>query len=69
MPRETPPNTILVSLGDAFQETITLNSYAPVSTYTRTIHVTAPTSAKLIFDHAGGDNHGLLLDNVGLERN
>jgi WD40 repeat protein/predicted Ser/Thr protein kinase len=59
-------NTVHVSLEDAFQEDFTLPGNAPFRTITRTIKVNQLTSAKLVFDHDGGDNAGLHLDNVKL---
>ncbi len=56
-------NSVTVSLG-SFSEIFTLASNAPYSTITRNITLSA--GANLIFDHAGGDNQGLLLDNVVL---
>lgn len=47
---------------------ITLPSEAPFQTYVRTIQVSQPTSAKLVFDQFGNDGFGLLLDRVRLGR-
>jgi hypothetical protein len=57
-----------VSLGTAFTEVFTRTSAQPFATVTRTIVVTEPQSARLVFDHAGGDTSGLLLDDVQLTR-
>ncbi|XZF62279.1 MAG: Calx-beta domain-containing protein [Gloeotrichia echinulata DVL01] len=61
-------NSVTVSLGNLFSETFTLNTSQPLNQFTRTFTVTSPASAKLIFDHVGGDNFGLLLDNVELSK-
>jgi len=58
-------NTVDVSLG-SFSESFTLDPSAPFTTYSRNISLPFATSAQLIFDHRGGDNKGLLLDNVQL---
>ena len=58
-------NTADVSLG-SFSESFTPASSAPFTTYSRNISLPFATSAQLIFDHQGGDNAGLLLDNVQL---
>jgi hypothetical protein len=63
-----PPNTVIVSLGDAFTETITLQSYAPLQAYTHTIRVRSPQSAHLTFEHLGGDDYGIFIDDIRLER-
>ena len=59
-------NTVTVSLGSEFSEDFTLDSSAPFTTITRVITITDSFEGKLSFDHAGGDNFGLLLDNVFL---
>jgi len=58
-------NTVDVSLG-SFSESFTPASSAPFTTYSRNISLPFATSAHLVFDHQGGDNLGLLLDNVQL---
>jgi hypothetical protein len=67
-PRLHDPNTVRVSLGSLYSESFTINSFTPLRTYSRTITVAAQTSAKLTFSHAGGDDFGILLDNVGVAR-
>ena len=62
----TLQNTVMVSLGTVYSESLSLNTLAPFSHFKRFIVVTAPTSGTLSFDHAGGDNVGLQLDNVRL---
>ena len=60
------PNTVTVSLGRAYSEDFTLAVKEPFRTIARAIPVQTSTSAKLIFAHVGGDNQGLLLDDVKL---
>lgn len=62
-------NSVNVSLGSLFGEVFTLNSSDPFTTITRSFTVASATSAELVFDHFGGDNIGLLLDNVKLSVN
>ncbi|MBD2242745.1 PEP-CTERM sorting domain-containing protein [Nostoc sp. FACHB-888] len=57
-------NSVAVSLGSLFNETITLPSTDNFTTFTRNITVTSATTGKLAFDGVGGDNVGLLLDDV-----
>ncbi|MEH1943086.1 MAG: hypothetical protein V7L01_23090 [Nostoc sp.] len=57
-------NSVSVSLGSLLNETITLPSSQNFTTFTRNITVTSATTAKLAFDGLGGDNIGLLLDDV-----
>ena len=68
-PRQNQPaNTVVVTLGTVFQESITLQSYAPLQSYVRTFNVPANATGKLRFQHQGGDDYGLLLDDVQLVR-
>ncbi len=59
-------NTVVVALGGVFSEEFTLASNDPLTTITRNIPVSTPTSGNLSFDHSGSDNIGLILDNVKL---
>ncbi len=59
-------NSVTVSLGDVFTETITLSGSDPFMTFTREIVVAADTSGQLSFENSGGDNFGLILDKVAL---
>lgn len=63
-----PANTVTLSVGDLFRQTVTLESYAPLRTYSRTFRVRAPAEARLTFSHAGGDDHGIFIDDIVLER-
>ena len=57
-------NEVEVSLGNLFEETFTTDD---IGTVFRDIAVDAPIAdLALVFDHAGGDNGGLILDNVRL---
>jgi hypothetical protein len=47
------PNTVSVSLGDIYNQDITLDTFEPFQTFQHVFDVTSPTSAKLIFDHWG----------------
>ena len=59
-----PLNTVVVALGNVFQTNITKNFDEPFTTLNFPITVTTTTTGRLIFDQVGGDNVGLLLDNV-----
>lgn len=63
-----PDNTVIVSVGTVFTETITLSSFAPLNTYVRTFRVTKRQSANLVFQHLGGDDFGNFIDDIRLER-
>ena len=66
-------NEVAVSLGSLFQETFTFDFDEPSNTtgevfetITRVIPIAAAANVNLVFDHAGGDQIGLILDNVQL---
>lgn len=67
-PRISDPNTVVISLGAVYRESFTLAQLEPLRTITRSVSVPAHTSARLEFAHQGGDNYGILLDNVTLYR-
>ncbi|HXG23760.1 MAG TPA: hypothetical protein VNJ09_04325 [Chthonomonadales bacterium] len=56
-------DSMTVSLGP-YSEVFNLAFNAPFTVYTR--DVTLTSSSKLMFDHAGGDNSGIILDDVKL---
>lgn len=59
-------NSVTVSLGSLFSEVFTLPSNAGLNVITRTFTALASSTGKLSFANAGGDNIGLILDNVNL---
>jgi hypothetical protein len=61
--------TVTVSLGTILYDTHYLHQNAPWTLYSQTFSVDSPTSAKLSFEGFGGDNVGMLLDNVNLSSN
>lgn len=63
-----PDNTVIVSVGTVFNETITLASFAPLNTYVRTFRVTRRENGNLTFQHLGGDDYGNFIDDIRLER-
>lgn len=61
-------NSVTVALGSVYSEVFTLASNAGLQNITRTITLAASSgSGALSFDHAGGDNLGLILDDVALD--
>jgi hypothetical protein len=63
-----PDNTVIVSVGSAFTETITLSSFASLTTYVRTFRVQTQQSGYLTFQHLGGDDYGNFIDDIRFER-
>ncbi len=61
-------DSVEVSLGNLFKETLTLSPNQPFTTYTKTIRAKEKGTMKLAFAGVGGDNIGLLLDNVSLSK-
>jgi len=59
-------NTVRVSMGDLYNEEFTLQAKEAFRKIKREINVSSVLEARLIFQHRGGDNFGLLLDNVRL---
>jgi MYXO-CTERM domain-containing protein len=61
-------NTVHVSLGTAYTEDFTMASADPLTTITRSLTIGVPDAGLswLQFKHDGGDNYGLILDNVKL---
>jgi len=63
---ERTTNTVTVSLGGLYSESLTLAAKEPFRTIRRQITAAQATNAALVFQHAGRDGAGLLLDNVRL---
>ena len=61
-------NTVNVSVGGYFQESITLASFAPLLVYVRTFKVRSRGTAHLQFEELGGDNYGNFIDDIRFER-
>lgn len=55
-----------VSLGGFFNEDFTRSGSVGWETIVRTFTVTSETTNSITFNHAGGDNIGIMLDNVSL---
>jgi hypothetical protein len=62
------PNTVEVSLGGLYRETVTLPAFAPMERFERVVRVPHATSARIEFAQRGADDMGLLLDDVELVR-
>ncbi|ETR65358.1 MAG: hypothetical protein OMM_14374 [Candidatus Magnetoglobus multicellularis str. Araruama] len=57
-------NAITVSLGSLYSKRIVLENELEFKLFTEFIHVVQTTEAHLVFSHSGGDEYGLLLDNI-----
>jgi hypothetical protein len=55
-----------VNMGGLLSETFSLAQNDPFTTFTRQFSVAAPTIVNLSFEGVGGDNIGMLLDNVAV---
>ena len=63
---DTNTANVLVTYGGIASQTYTLGSGAALTWYTLKFTVASATNANIIFNHLGGDNIGLILDNVEL---
>lgn len=59
-------DSMLVTLGGFLNETLSMNPFDTWTTITRTFTLTGDESNSIVFNHAGGDNIGIMLDNVSL---
>ena len=59
-------DSMVVSLGGFFNETFSMNPLDSWTTITRTFTLTGDESNSIVFNHAGGDNIGIMLDNISL---
>lgn len=59
-------DTMLVTFGAFLNESFTLAPTAPWQTIIREITVTSQITDFIAFNHSGGDNIGIMLDNVSL---
>jgi hypothetical protein len=59
-------NTVKVSLGSVYREGFTVTGEQPLTRFRRLITVSEPTTGTLVFDHAGADMQGIILDRVVL---
>lgn len=59
-------DSMQVTLGGFFSETFNLIPSAPWTTVSRTFTLTGNESNSIVFNHAGGDNIGIMLDNIAL---
>ena len=57
---------VIVSLGTILNDSHSLAQNAPWTLYSQTFTVDSATIAKLSFEGVGGDNRGMLLDNVNV---
>jgi len=64
--RNSTSDSVVVRLDGFLSETFTLSANDPWQTIVRDITLTSQTTSKLIFEHRGGDNIGIMLDNVSL---
>lgn len=61
-------DSFTLALGGFLNESFNLTAAAPWQTVTRTFTVLGDSANNIIFNHAGGDNIGIMLDNVSLSK-
>ena len=60
-------DSMTMTLGGFLNQSFSLASSAPWTTQTYNFTVASATSNYIVFNHAGGDNIGIMLDNVSLK--
>lgn len=60
------PDSMTMTLGGFLSQAFTLSSSDPWATKTYNFTVSSATSDYIVFNHTGGDNVGIMLDNVSL---
>jgi hypothetical protein len=66
--QNAPTDMMTMSFGTVFSETVTVLEDQPFDISPFTFSVSSSTSGKLVLDHAGGDNQGILIDVVRLRK-
>lgn len=64
--RGSAADSMQMTLGGFLNQSFSLAATAPWATQTFSFSVASNTSNYIVFNHAGGDNIGILLDNVSL---
>lgn len=64
--RNSPSDSMAIELGGFVTESVTLAATAPWQTLTYFFTVSADSTNDISFNHAGGDNIGIMLDNVSV---
>lgn len=60
-------NTVTVSLGEIYNQKVTLNGLTDFISFSHNFSVASPINVNIVFDQEGTDSVGLLLDTVSLE--
>lgn len=66
--RNGSADSFTLALGGFLNESFNLSASAPWQTVTRSFTVSSNTANSIVFNHAGGDNIGIMLDNVSLSK-
>jgi hypothetical protein len=66
--RRGAADSFTLALGGFLNENFSLSAAAPWQTVTRTFTVSDSSINSIVFNHAGGDNIGIMLDNVSLSK-
>lgn len=64
--RNSPSDTMVLQLGGFVFDIISLSATSPWQTVNYAFNVTTASSDFISFNHAGGDNIGIMLDNVSV---
>lgn len=63
-----PTDTMTVSVGTVFSQQVIMQENDPFGLYTFDFTVSTATSGKIVFDHRGGDQQGILIDAIQLRK-
>jgi hypothetical protein len=66
--RGSASDSMQLTLNGFLNESFVLSSSAPWATITRSFTVSTASSNNIVFNHAGNDNIGIMLDNVSLAK-
>ena len=64
--RSTPSDTMTISIGSNFMGAILMNPFDPWTQFVVPFDVAVANTASIVFNHDGGDNIGILIDNITL---
>ena len=64
--RGRPSDTMIVSVGSVYSNALTIEPTELLIDYQYSFHVDTATTGKIVFDHQGSDNCGIIIDDVSL---
>jgi hypothetical protein len=65
--RGRPTDIMTVSVGSVYSNTLTIQQNDPLNSRQFSFHVASATTGKIVFDHQGNDNCGIIIDDISLK--